>query len=361
MAILKANYSELGAMINRLQLRQHSVALWAWLIGHSFVLFLLIPLALFSLLVFFATTQHLRIEARTGSVEIDFSSGHPIAWAMDGAQLLDCSRLTQVATRVEKSYAKEQQARLADGAEIELAPIKEADSTRLNTIRARLSLDGNDLLVELKSLTKTKGDATVITPDCAKDGSGAVVLDTGDGKRRAIRLPAQLRLDGEGIGDGLTLEFRGDLRIGNDITSGRQPLLTSGRLTLREVRWRFVQWLGDAQFDIESRDLGLGDKVTLAERSHGEDGEDAPQGFVRIVKDEKNKPTEMSVYATTVAGRTQIVHPFSSPESPKANLFRRIWADVLLTATVGFIVTLTSLYFAFLAIKTEPPNRDSGG
>jgi len=329
---MKANCSDLGVMGNRFwkKLRDH----WKKLRAHKFVLYVLIPLALFSLAVFIIPTQHLRIEAKTGSVEIEFSPGQPIAWALGGARLLDCLQLALVAPPSRATLTKESQEQLKDGAEIELP----------STVRARLSLDGSDLLVELTALAKPKNVATMAAPECSKDRSRMAVLDTGDGKRSGISLPALLRLDGGNIGNGLTLEFRGDIRVGNDVTSGRQPLLTSGRLTFRQVRSIWPHWLADAQFDIESRDLGLGDKITVA--SLDGDSEDAPQGFVRIVKEDRG--TEMSVYATTVAGRTRIVHPFSAPESPKSNLFRRAWADELLSILVAFILTLISLYIAWL-------------
>src|SRR5882672_10089585 len=80
--------------------------------------------------VFLAVTQHSRIEARTDSVEIEFSPGQPIAWALGSARLLDCSQLAQVASPARMRNIKP----LADEAEISLAAL-EVDSKRLNTVR----------------------------------------------------------------------------------------------------------------------------------------------------------------------------------------------------------------------------------
>jgi len=293
---------------------------------------------------FFASTEHLRLEARTDSVEIEFSPGQPIAWALGGARLLDCSKLAGVTPHAGMSNIKKPQAPLADEAEIELAAIEEIDGKRLSTVRAKVSLDGNDLVVELKPLAKPEGNATATTQECSKDASRVAVLDTG-GIRRGISLPAQLRLGRERIGNGLTLEFRGDLRVGNDANSSGQPLLTSGRLALLEVRSPWLQSLfqrfSNAQFEIESRDLGLGDKVTIAAPSRDEDSEDAPQGFLRIVKGLSF--TEMSVHATSVTTRATIVRPFSPSERPKANWIKRVWADELLTKLAAAIVALGAL------------------
>jgi hypothetical protein len=302
------------------------------------VLFLLDGLLLVG--VFLAATEHLRVEARTGSVEIEFSPGQPIAWALGGARLLDCSQLAQVASRAGVRNIKKP---LADEAEIALVAIEEVDGKHLSTVRARVSLHGNDLLVELERLVKQNGHATATAPECSKDARPVAVLDTGDGIRRAISLPAQLRLDYERIGNGLTLEFRGGLRVGNDVNSSRQPLLTSGRLALWEVRSPWLQWLvqklSNAQFEIESRDLSLGDKVTIT--APDKVSEDAPQGFVRIIKGVKF--TEMSVYATAVTTRASIVRPFGPPEPPKANWIKRVWADELLTKLAAALVALGAL------------------
>jgi hypothetical protein len=156
-------------------------------------------------------------------------------------------------------------------------------------------------------------------------------------------VPAVLHLNEKSIGNGLTLEFRGDLRVGSDASSGRQPLLTGGRLTLREVRSRGFPNIAHAQFDIETRDLGLGDKVTIASARDDKESEDASQGFLRIVMGERNP--EMTVYATATADRTDIVRPFSEPERPKASWFKRLFADELIGKLVTILVGVLSLYF----------------
>lgn len=301
-------------------------------------------LLLLCVVALWAATLHVRIEAKTDSVEIEFSPGHPITWALDGARFLDCWQLAGDAgvrniKRTSRSVA-----------EIELTPIEEV-SKHLSTVRARVSVDGNDLVIELEPVVREKDNVTAMPPGCSKDASRVAVLDTGDGVRRGINLPAQLRMGRERIGNGLTLEFRGRLRVGNDVTSSRQPLLKSGRLTLREVRSHRLHTVADAQFDIESRDLGLGDKVTL---SLGEVSEDAPQGFVHIVKGEKS--TEMSVYATAVAERARIVRPFSQPEEPKANLFKRLLTDELLSKLAAVIVALGGLVRLFFAKHAGVPD-----
>src|SRR5439155_13378136 len=79
-----------------------------------------------------SATQHIRVEAKTGSVEIAVSPGHPIAWALGGARLLDCWQLAKLARRAGVSNVKKPQASIADEAEIELA-----------AIRARVSVDGS--------------------------------------------------------------------------------------------------------------------------------------------------------------------------------------------------------------------------
>jgi hypothetical protein len=361
-AVLAVHYVVVPWLIKARRLRAwqrgYYVAL-PWLLGGA-ILFELILAALF-LVVFFAATQHLRIEARTDSVEIEFSPGQPIAWALGGARLLDCSQLAQVASPARMRNIKEP---LADEAEISLAAIEEVDSKRLSTVRARVSVHGNDLVVELERLVKQDGLATASVPGCSKDASRVAVLDRGDGIRRGISLPAQLRLEGERIGNGLTLEFRGDLRIGNDVSSSSQPLLTSGRLALREVRspwpwpWSWLQQtFGIAQFEIESRDLGLGDKVTIAAPSPNEVSEDAPRGFVRIVKGVRS--AEMSVYATTVVTQVEIVRPFNPPEPPKAHWLKRLWADELLSQLAAVIVAVGALVKWLFTHALSAPNENA--
>ena len=317
------------------------------------LLLLLIPVV-FAAIFFFASTQHLRIEARTASAEVEISPGRPIAWAMDRALLLECSQLARIAARSRERTTKVPQEQIADGAEIELAAIEADGGKRLSTVRARVSLHGDGVVVELVAKTKLDGKATENAPGCSEDTSRVAVLDTGDGKRRGVRLPAQFHLKGASIGNGLTLEFRGDLLIGNDLTGGRQPLLTSGRLTFREVRSSWAQTFADAQFDIESRDLGLGDKVTINAKSGGDSSENASQGFLHIVRGQGSP--EMSVYATAAASHTVIVRPFSLPEKPKANWFRRLLADEMigkLAAILAFMVSAISLYFGYLQLKAS--------
>jgi len=365
-------------VLRAVQASHYVVVLWltrarrlrAWQHGYYVIVpWLLVGVIAFELflvasfvVVFCAATQHVRMEARTDSVEMEFSPGQPIAWALGGARLLDCSQLAQMASRAGVRNIKKPQAPIADEAEIALAAIEEVNGKRLSTVRAKASLHGNDLVVELERLVKQDGKATATAPECSKDANPVAVLDRGDGIRRGISLPAQLRLDDERIGNGLTLEFRGDFRIGNDANSSRQPLLTSGRLALREVRspwpwpWSWLQQtFGIAQFEIESRDLGLGDKVTIAASSSDEVSEDAPQGFVRIVKGPRS--TEMSVYAATVATQVEIAHPFSPPERPKAHWLKRLWADELLSQLVAIIIAGGALARRLFAHALEAPNK----
>lgn len=320
------------------------------------VLLELFLVALF-VMVLLAATQHSRIEARTDSVEIEFSPGQPIAWALGGARLLDCSQLAQVASPARMRNIKP----LADEAEISLAAI-EVDRKRLDTLRARVSLHGDDLVVELERLVKQDGRATAPAPGCSKDASRVAVLDRGDGSRHGISLPAQLRLDGQRIGNGLTLEFRGNLRIGNDVSSSRQPLLTSGRVELWEVRspWYWPLSLMQpmfGQFKIENRDLGLGDKVKITAPTPDELSEDAPQGFVRIVRG--GRSTEMSVYATTIATQVEIVRPFSPAERPKAHWLKRLWADELLSKLTALIVAVGALFKWFFGHALKAPSKSA--
>ena len=317
--------------VRRLFKAARETELWRWVSSHK-VLTSIVGLLILGVVVdLWATTQHVRIDAKTDSVEIEFSQGQPIAWALGGARLLECSQLAQVTLRA--GVQKIKTPPIPNEAEIALVAIEEVDK-RVSTVRARISLHGNDLVVELEPLIKPKSDAMATAPECSKEASRVAVLDTGDGIHRGISLPAQLRLGSEGIANGLTLEFRGNLRVGNDVSSSSQPLLKSGRLTLREVRWHLMQIIADAQFDIESRDLGLGDKVRLTAQSLGE----VPQGFVRIVQGERSP--EMSVYATAVAKSATIVRPFSPPESPKANWIRYLLADELLSMLAAAIAAV---------------------
>src|SRR6267378_6014122 len=70
------------------------------------LLWIVIGLGLFLLasffVVFLAATQHVRIEAKTDAVEIEFSPGQPIAWALGGARLLDCSQMALAGIRNNK-------------------------------------------------------------------------------------------------------------------------------------------------------------------------------------------------------------------------------------------------------------------
>lgn len=321
---------------------------WRWSQATPCVVFVVVVVLISVLLcfaVFWEATEHIRIEARTGFVEIDITTEQPIAWALGEAQLLEYPQLARMASQTSK---KERQERIAKEAEIEIAAIKDADGKCLHMVRAKASLDRDDFVLELEPMTMAISDIKATPPQCSNDASPVAVLDRGDGKRSGISLPAQLRLAGEKIGNGLTLEFRGNVRIGNDVSSSRQLLLTSGRFTLRQVRssQALLQLISDAHFDIESRDLGLGDKVTIAVPSRGKVSDDLPQGFVRIINREKT--TEMSVYATTVAAHVEIVRPFSTPEKPKAHWLRRLWADELLSKLAGLIVVLITLYFGFV-------------
>jgi hypothetical protein len=289
------------------------------------------------------------MEGTTDSLAIEFAPGQPIAWALGGAVLLDCRQLAEV---VGHTGGRDTQPAtpLAEDAEIELAAIAEAESKRLLTIRATVSLDDSDLVVQLEPLVAASGAASETGPECAKDGNRTAVLVTGDGLRRGIGLPAQLRLAGERIGNGLTLEFRGGLRVGSDLMSSRQPLLTRGRVTLTAVRSPWLpQALVDPQFDIESRDLGLGDKVTIAPPSTLDlTVGDTARGFVRVVLGERT--TEMSVYAAALASDAVIVRPYSLAERPKARLLRQMWADpqlgnlvTIIVALAGFLASLVTL------------------
>jgi hypothetical protein len=305
------------------------------------VSFLGVAALAFALALLIATTQHVRIEAKTDSVEIEFLPGQPIAWSLDGAVLQDCKQIaaSTVLVGASKKRLSNKPRKAEEDIEIELTSI-ENDNKQRNTVRARVSLDGSDVVIELE----LKGSTAATGQQCSKDGSRTAVLALPDGTRRGISLPAVLRLTEKSIGNGLTLEFRGNLRVGNDASSGRQPLLTSGRLTLRAVRWRSIAKYANAQLDIETRELGLGDKVTIASPQDGKDGGNAPLGFLRIVMGERNP--EMFVYATATADRTVIVRPYSEPEKPEASSLKQLLADDLISKLVAGVVGLLGLYFA---------------
>ena len=64
----------------------------------------------------------------------------------------------------------------------------------------------------------------------------------------------------------------------------------------------------------------------------------------------------MSVYATAVAERARIVRPFSQPEEPKANLFKRLLTDELLSKLAAVIVALGGLVRLFFAKHAGVPD-----
>lgn len=290
-------------------------------------------------------TQHLRMEAISTSAEVDFLPGHPIVWTVGGALLTEHLQLANLATQPKKKDAAAPVAkgvRIGEAAEIEFAAIKDS-KTCIHTVRAKVSLHGNDLMVELERHVKPAVDVKANNAECSQVASPLAILDRGDGKRRGIDLPAQLRLTQPEIADGLTLEFRGDLRVGNDVSSSRQPLLKSGSLALWELRSEWPEWLKwlrpmlvDTQFEIERRDLGLGDKVWIAAPTPSDSGAEMPQGFVRISK--ADAATEMTVYATTLTSLARVVHPFRQAETPKAHWLKRLWADELITKVGALIV-----------------------
>jgi hypothetical protein len=296
-------------------------------------------------------TQHLRVEAATSLAEVEFSLGPPIVWSVGGGRLLEHG---QLATPTTERTNKEPQtqaldgAKIGDEAQVDFAAIKDANKC-VHTIRAKLSLHGDELVVELERLVKPDAGTKQEMGQCSQVETALAVLENGDGTRRAIKLPAQLRLAQSEFRDGLTLEFRGDLRIGNDVSSSRQPLLKSGSLALWDLR---REWPGvlqsvrprivDAQYETDKRELGLGDKVWITGSASSDNSAEMPQGFVRVIKGDSS--TEMSVYAATIASLARVVHPFRQPEEPKAHWMKRLWADELLTKVAALIGGLVGIF-----------------
>jgi hypothetical protein len=314
-------------------------------------------------LVLWSGEQHVRMEATAGTVEIDFAPGQPIAWATSHAKLLDCNYFAQAGST--------DSVKTEEGSEVELGAI--VDREQQKKVRARVSIYKKDLLIELSALNEPACASGASPADCAKQASRLAVLDSGTGSKKSLCLPAQLLLEGEGLVNGLTLEFRGDIRVGNDLSSSLQPQLTGGRYALWEVRPSFLNYFAESQFEIEKRDLGVGDKlliaaanstVSMANAAGATDkaqatGEDVPKGFLRIASEDNTRPPQMTVYAAAPAEWTQIVHPFSAAERPKSHWLKRVWADDLLSKVAAFIIALVTIRSGVLPTQ-EQNERPTG-
>jgi hypothetical protein len=322
------------------------------IVGSScFALLIFIVLGLILVVLVNRGTQHVRIEANTGFVEVKILPGMPTVWALGGARLLENPQFGQATSettnqsslRVPDKIANAQGAKIPIDAEIELRAFEGGKNGCPDTVLARISLQREDVIVELEPLSMSKGDSQTSGSDCAKNIAPLAVLDNGSGVRRGLILPALLRLSGDQIDNGLTLELRGDLRIGSDVSSSRQPLLKSGRLALWEVRDRgsLSSLFFGRIFEIEQRELGLGDKLLIAERLRDRNKEDVPQGFARIVQG--GTTAEMTVFVATVAAWAQLVRPFGAPESPRAHWINLFLADELLSVLSTVLGTLLAI------------------
>jgi hypothetical protein len=338
-------------------------------------LYLLLILTLLILVIFVLIgafgTQHVRIEARAGTVEIDFAPGQPIAWATPGAELLDCKYFAQITSSDNARRPKPAPMQMGDGAELLIGGIVDKDQSKKVRAKASVHKDsrhGDGLIVEL---SHPDGPACTNPTECLKQSSNLVILDNGSGSKSSICLPAQVRVKGDALTNGLTLEFRGDIRIGNDLTSSVQPQLTSGRFAIWEVRPGSTSWWEgwiEPQFEIEKRELGLGDKMLIAapvrtksrtvqtvasDASRTFLNDDAPKGFVRIAAASGDKAPELTVYAASPTKWTKIVRPFSPPEEPKAHWLKRLWADDLVSKTAAVIAALVSIRSGLLPSQND--------
>ena len=289
-----------------------------------------------------AGTTYLHLEAHSEVAALMVTSGRPIGWSLDGGSLIECSALLDGAAG---GANRGPSAVLLASDLIELNAESDTGSMPRRALEVRVAIDGDDVVVELESPATISNPPVAALGQCATEPDRLAVLVSDTGARRGLRLPALIRLPGKALGNGLTLEFRGALGLGQDVTSSRQPLLLNGKLALREVRDPWLQrWVTNPQFEVESRELGLGDKVKLANPAGAQDSTNAPQGFLRLTRGERGP--EMRVQAIALAAQAEIVRPFGRPETPRPNRLKVASRDDVLLVMGGVLVAFWTLGLA---------------
>lgn len=270
-------------------------------------------------------TTYLQVEGRSGLIRVEMDPNAEIAWELDGAVLQECG---------DPARAKRE---LPEGAFIGFAAARSGEGQAAALPVATLRTEGDTVVVKLAARL-----SDIDSLRCEPAASTAVFQDPGDGTRRGLRLPALLRLPKDRIGDGLMLEFRGALRLGEELLTSRHPVVYSGRVAMRERR---PEWAGaitsSAYFDLEGRDLGVGDRLNLLPVN----GAAQPEGYVRIAAEDKEQGPELTVTAATLAARAEIFRPTSrsQPERLHVNWIKIASRDDLVQLLLGALAALWTL------------------
>lgn len=287
----------------------------------------------------FSGTTYLQVEGRSGLVRLEMNPDAEIAWELDGAELRECAGDSTVGATLD----------LEEGQSIGFAAARPGGPAAQVLPVATVRVDSGVVLVKLSASL-----ADVDSIRCSGAASAAVFLDRGDGTRRGLRLPALLQMPKERIRDGLMLEFRGALRLGDELLTSRHPVVYSGRVSMRERR---PDWAGSiassSYFDLETRDLGIGDRLNLLPV----DGAAQPEGYLRISAEEKGP--ELSVTGAALAARAEIFRPTSraQPERLHVNGVKVASRDDLVQLLLGLLAAVWTLGASIYPLLPESTGR----
>lgn len=294
-----------------------------------------------------AGRMYLAVEAQSDVMHVGLAQGRPLSWPMEQFSLIECREL--IGDRAQRKPAQDATNAvrpLEEGTVVELNGIDPArhatNQAGSQGVGVTVAVDRGDVVVTIEAID-SKDNRAVSDPACTTTRSGAV-LHNADGTSRLLQLPAQLRLSGTGIGEGLTFEYRGRVRIGTDVASGRQPLMATGTVVLKKVRSSWLQKLGASpSFDIDERRLTMGDKVLLAPPAQGQ-GSDVPEGFVRLRQTDTGPV--MFVHAVSLAAQAELARPYSEIERPQATRLKALVRDEALRQWLTYWLSAVGLFWS---------------
>jgi hypothetical protein len=291
----------------------------------------------------------LHLTANTRTLRFDVTPGPSIVWPLEGGQLADCKGLlgqgASAATNI----------KAGSSLEIRMPSVGQGQEAA-GGLAVKTSLSRGVLVLEFLKTAEGKVLHESSDASCGREAGPQLWLEDSDGEVQRVQLPAQVKIPLSSFGDPLTLQFRGQVVLGQDVSSGDAHLLESGTLSLRWVRSSWLQALPiSGQYAIESVPLSPGEKVVLG--TSDADHQVAPEGFLRV-QTGAAAPAQIQVFAVSPVAQVEMIKPFSAPETPQASFVRRVTRD---DACLGLLSILFTIVLAWIPLAAASPHRRETG